>query len=79
MGRGPDDSWQDRDRSQTEDVGLPEHEWDERRRQTGSIPEEDPADVARLRDPELSETDLLPEHEDDRQQGRDTATEQQNP
>lgn len=42
MGRGPDDSWQDRDMPQTEDVGLPQHE-------------------------------------DDHQQGRDTATEQQNP
>ena len=55
---------------------LPRLRW--LRRQTGAVPDQDPADVARLRDPRLAETDL-PGHEDDRHQGRDTTTQQQNP
>jgi hypothetical protein len=31
---GPDDSREDRDETRTEDVGLPDHEQDERRRRT---------------------------------------------
>ena len=64
MSMGPDDGWQDRDDTVTEDVGLPEHERDETRRQAG----------------ESLEDDLpVPEHEDDTARGGDTAGGGQNP
>jgi hypothetical protein len=37
----PDDSWEDRDQTQTEDAGLPEHERDEGRRRAGVTGEDD--------------------------------------
>jgi hypothetical protein len=78
VGVGPDDSWEDRDQGQTEDVGLPEHERDEGRRQAGATAEDDPAEVAGLADSGLAETDL-PAHEDDRRRAEDTGSGQQNP
>jgi hypothetical protein len=78
VGVGPDDSWQDRDETQTEDVGLPEHERDETRRRPGETGEDDPAEVA-------AGTDLgpveggLPEHEDDSRRAEDTGTGELNP
>ena len=47
VGVGPDDSWEDRDETVTEDVGLPEHERDESRRRPGESFEDDPAEVAK--------------------------------
>ena len=76
MGVGPDDSWEDRD--STEDVGLPEHERDETRRQEGTTADDDPAEVANMSDAGLSEPGL-PEHEDDASRAEDTGTGEQNP
>jgi len=76
---GPDDSWEDRDETVTEDVGLPEHERDEGRRRAGETGEEDPAEVAAMTDPGVSDADALPAHEDDSRRATDTATGEQNP
>jgi hypothetical protein len=76
---GPDDSWEGRDESVTEDVGLPEHERDERRRREGETGEDDPAEVAAGTDTGQLDTDALPEHEDDSRRADDTATGEQNP
>jgi hypothetical protein len=78
VGVGPDDSWGDRDETQTEDVGLPEHERDEARRQAGGTGEDDPAEVAAMADSGLADPGL-PEHEDDRRQAEDTGSGEQNP
>jgi hypothetical protein len=75
---GPDDSWEDRDETRTEDVGLPEHERDEGRRQAGGTGEDDAAEVAAMTDAGLSDTDL-PAHEDDTRRGGDTGSGEQNP
>jgi hypothetical protein len=75
VGVGPDDSWEDRDETQTEDAGLPEHERDESRRSGGTTFEDDAAEVANLSDSGLSE-EGLPAHEDD---SRQTETGEQNP
>jgi len=75
---GPDDSWEDRDQTVTEDVGLPEHERDETRRSEGTAFEDDAAEVANLSDSGLSE-EGLPDHEDDRARGGDTGGGEQNP
>jgi hypothetical protein len=76
---GPDDSWEGRDETVTEDVGLPEHERDERRRRAGETGEDDPAEVAAGTDTGQLDTDALPEHEDDSRLATDTATGEQNP
>ena len=76
---GPDDSWEDRDETVTEDAGLPEHERDEGRRRAGGTGEDDPAEVAAMTDPGVSDADALPEHEDDARRATDTATAEQNP
>jgi hypothetical protein len=68
VGVGPDDSWEDRDSTRTEDVGLPEHERDETRRQEGTTVDDDPAEVANMSDAGLSEPGL-PAHEDDARRG----------
>ena len=78
MGTGPDDSVEDRDETRTEDVGLPEHERDETRRQEGTTADDDPAEVANLSDAGLSEPGL-PAHEDDTRRAQDTGTGEQNP
>jgi hypothetical protein len=75
---GPDDRRQDRDETVTEDVGLPEHERDETRRQAGESFEDDPAEVAAMTDTGLSEDDL-PATEDDTARGGDTGSGEQNP
>ena len=79
VGVGPDDSWEDRDTTQTEDVGLPEHERDEGRRQAGETGEDDAAEVAAMTDSGLSDSSGLPEHEDDARRAEDTGTGEQNP
>ena len=79
VGVGPDDSWEDRDETVTEDVGLPEHERDERRVQAGATGEDDPAEVAAMTDTGLSDSGNLPEHEDDARRAEDTGTGEQNP
>jgi hypothetical protein len=76
---GPDDSWEGRDETVTEDVGLPEHERDESRRRAGDTGEDDPAEVAAGADTGQLDTDALPEHEDDAGRATDTATGEQNP
>jgi hypothetical protein len=76
---GPDDSWEGRDESVTEDVGLPEHERDESRRRAGDTGEDDPAEVAAGADSGQLDTDALPGHEDDASRATDTATGEQNP
>ena len=78
MGVGPDDSLEDRDETRTEDVGLPEHERDETRRQDGTTDDDDPAEVANLSDAGLSEPGL-PAHEDDTRRAGDTGSGEQNP
>jgi hypothetical protein len=78
VGVGPDDSWEDRDETRTEDAGLPEHERDESRRSDGTSFEDDAAEVANLSDSGLSE-EGLPAHEDDSRQTEDTGTGEQNP
>ena len=79
MSMGPDDSWEDRDETVTEDVGLPEHERDESRRRAGETGEDDSAEVAAGTDTGQLDTDALPEHEDDSRRAEDTATGEQNP
>ena len=76
---GPDDSWEDRDETRTEDVGLPEHERDEGRVQAGGTGEDDPAEVAAMTDAGLSDSGGLPAHEDDDRRATDTGTGEQNP
>jgi len=78
VGVGPDDSLEDRDSTRTEDVGLPEHERDETRRQAGTTAEDDSAEVANMSDAGLSEPGLPP-HEDDARRAQDTGTGEQNP
>jgi hypothetical protein len=78
VGVGPDDSLEDRDSTRTEDVGVPEHERDETRRQAGTTVDDDPAEVANMSDAGLSEPELPP-HEDDARRGGDTGTGEQNP
>jgi hypothetical protein len=78
VGVGPDDSWENRDETQTEDVGLPDHEGDEGRRQPGTAFEDDAAEVANMSDSGLSESGL-PAHEDDRRMTEDTGSGEQNP
>jgi hypothetical protein len=75
---GPDDSWEDRDETVTEDVGLPDHERDETRLQEGSSFEDDAAEVANMTDTGLTDSGL-PDHEDDSARGGDTASGEQNP
>jgi len=76
---GPDDSWEDRDETVTEDVGLPEHERDEGRRRAGETGEDDAAEVAAGTDTGGLDSDALPEHEDDSRRATETATGEQNP
>ena len=76
---GPDDSWEGRDETVTEDVGLPEHERDEGRVQAGGTGEDDPAEVAAMSDTGLDDASGLPEHEDDSRRAEDTASGEQNP
>jgi hypothetical protein len=78
VGVGPDDSWEDRDRTQTEDAGLPEHERDEGRRRPGETGEDDPAEVAAMTDDRRVPGEL-PEHEDDSRRAEDTGTGELNP
>jgi hypothetical protein len=78
VGVGPDDSWEDREQTRTEDVGLPDHERDETRGQAGTTFEDDPAEVASMTDAGLGESSV-PEHEDDRQRVEDTGSSEQNP
>jgi hypothetical protein len=73
---GPDDSRQDRDETRTEDVGLPDHEQDERRRRTDTYEEPAPG-LAGLED--AGEDAALPAGEDDARRAQDTATGEQNP
>ena len=75
----PDDSWEDRDETVTEDVGLPEHERDEGRRRAGETGEDDAAEVSAMTDSGLSDAGGLPAHEDDTRRAEDTATGEQNP
>ena len=42
VGVGPDDSWEDRDETVTEDGGLPEHEDDSRRAEDTGSGEQNP-------------------------------------
>ena len=79
VGVGPDDSWEDRDETVTEDVGLPEHERDESRRRPGESFEDDPAEVAAMTDTGLSDSGGLPAHEDDSRRAEDTGTGELNP
>jgi hypothetical protein len=78
MGVGPDDDWVDRDATQTEDVGLPEHERDETRRQTGAVGEDDAPGLAVGGDTD-DDADDLPEFEDDTRRSGDTGTGEVNP
>ena len=78
MSGGRDDSWEDRDQTVTEDVGLPGHERDEGRRRAGETGEDDAAEVAAGTDRGPVPGDL-PEHEDDSRRTEDTATGEQNP
>jgi hypothetical protein len=73
-----DDSWEDRDETVTEDVGLPEDERDEGRRRAGVAGEDDAAEVAAGTDSGQLDADL-PSHEDDARRATDTATGEQNP
>jgi hypothetical protein len=75
---GPDDSWENRDETVTEDVGLPDHERDETRRQPGESGDDDPAEVAAMADSGLTDSGL-PDHEDDSARGGDTGGAEQNP
>ena len=76
---GPDDSWENRDETVTEDVGLPEHERDEGRRRAGETGEDDAAEVAAGTDSGPGDLGDLPAHEDDARRAEDTATGEQNP
>jgi hypothetical protein len=75
---GSDDSWEDRDETVTEDVGLPDHERDESRRRPGETDEADPAEVSAGTDTGALGADL-PAHEDDARRATDSATGEQNP
>jgi hypothetical protein len=74
----PDDSWEDRDETVTEDLGLPDHERDESRRRAGDTDVVDPAEVSAGTDTGALDADL-PAHEDDARRAEDTATGEQNP
>jgi hypothetical protein len=74
----PDDSWEDRDETVTEDVGVPEHERDEGRRRPGDADVVDPAEVAAGTDSGQLDAGL-PGHEDDARRATDTASGEQNP
>jgi hypothetical protein len=76
VGVGPDGGWDDQ--TQTEDVGLPEHEDDETSRRAGGTYEEDQPGLAGMGDAGGSDAGL-PEHEDDTAGGADTASGEQNP
>ena len=78
MGVGPDDSREGWDETQTEDVGLPEHERDETRRSGGTAFEEDQPGLADMDDSGQGGSGL-PAHEDDTRAGTDTAAGEQNP
>ena len=78
MSGGPDDSVERGDQTGTEDVGLPDHERDETRRQEGTAFEDDAAEVANMTDSGLGEPGL-PDHEDDRRRSGDTGSGEQNP
>jgi hypothetical protein len=78
VGVGPDDSWEGRDETRTEDAGLPEHERDESRQSEGTTSEDDAAEVANMSDSGLSE-EGLPAHEDDSRRTEDTGSGEQNP
>ena len=73
----PDDSWEDRDETVTEDAGLPGHERDEGRRRAGVAGEDDSAEVAAGTDTGQLDADL-PAHEDDARRATDTATGERN-
>ena len=75
---GSDDSWEDRDDTVTEDVGLPDHERDESRRRAGGTDVADQAEVAAGADTGRLDADL-PGHEDDARRAEDTGTLEQNP
>ncbi len=75
---GSDDSWEDRDETVTEDVGLPDHERDESRRRPGDTDVADPAEVSAGADTGRLDEDL-PAHEDDARRAEDTATGELNP
>jgi hypothetical protein len=77
VGAGPED-WQGRDDTQTEDVGLPEHERDETRRSGDTGFEDDQPGLAGAGDSGLGDSGL-PDHEDDTRTATDTATGEQNP
>jgi hypothetical protein len=72
------DSWEGTDDTQTEDVGLPEHERDETRRSGDTGFEEDQPGLAGMGDSGPDESGL-PGHEDDTRAGTDTASGEQNP
>ena len=76
---GSDVSWEDRDETVTEDVGLPDHERDEGRRRAGETGDDDLAEVAAGTDPGAGDVGDLPPHEDDARRAEDTATFEQNP
>ncbi len=76
---GSDDSWEDRDDTVTEDVGLPEHERDETRWRAGETGMDDAAEVAAGTDPGPVDVGDLPAHEDDARRAEDTGTLEQNP
>jgi hypothetical protein len=78
MGVGPDGSFEDRDQTQTEDVGLPGHEDDETRQRAGGTYEDEQPGLAGMTDTERSDTGL-PEYEDDARRSGDTASGEQNP
>ena len=79
VGVGPDDDWVDRDATQTEDVGLPEHERDETRRRTGATGEDDAPGLAVGGDADADDGAGLPEFEDDTRRAEDTGSGEQNP
>jgi hypothetical protein len=79
VGVGPDDDWVDRDATQTEDVGLPEHERDETRRRVGATGEDDAPGLAVGTDTDRDDAAGLPGFEDDTGRGGDTASGEQNP
>jgi hypothetical protein len=79
VGVGPDDTRARADETQTEDVGLPEHERDEHRRAGGTGFAEESAGLSDdMDDSRLSESGL-PAHEDDSRMAEDTGTGEQNP
>ena len=79
MGVGPDDTRARADETQTEDVGLPEHERDETSRAGGTgLAEESAGLTDDIDDSRLSGSGL-PAHEDDARMAEDTGTGEQNP